>query len=71
MDGTDLTNLAGYKLHYGTGSRSYSQTVTINDPDTTSWVVSLAPGTWYFAITAVNNAGQESAYSGEVSKTVN
>jgi hypothetical protein len=70
-DGTSLTNLAGYKVHYGNASRSYTQTVTISDPATKTWVLSLGPGTWYFAVTAVNSAGEQSAYSGEVSKIVN
>jgi len=72
VDGTALTDLAGYTVHWGTGSRSYSQTAELNGANSTQYQVNdLASGTWYFAVTARNAAGAESAYSGEVSKTVN
>jgi len=32
-DGSPLTNLKGYKIHYGTQSGTYTTTVTVNDPD--------------------------------------
>ena len=39
--------------------------------NTTSWSVSLQSGTmYYFAVTAIDNAGNESAYSNEVTKSI-
>jgi hypothetical protein len=70
-DGTPLTNLAGYDIHYGTAPGSYSQTVTIDNPGIATYVVSnLSPGTYYFSVTAVNAQGTESPLSAAVSTTV-
>lgn len=72
VDGTTLTNLAGYDIHYGTASGKYTQTVAINNPGIATYVVSnLSPGTYYFSVTAVNSQGTESPMSSEVSTTVN
>jgi hypothetical protein len=69
-DGSPITDLAGYKVFWGQSSRSYSQNAPVNGASNTSYDAPLSPGTWYFAVKAVNNANDESAYSGEVSKTV-
>jgi hypothetical protein len=68
VDGS-ATTLSRYNVYWGTSSRNYTQTATVNAP-TTSYTTSLAPGTWYFAISAVDTSGAESARSNEVSKTV-
>jgi hypothetical protein len=71
VDGSTLTNLSGYKIHYGTKSRSYTQTLAVNGAATLQKTVALSgPGTWYFSLTAVDSSGVESAYSGEVSKAI-
>ncbi len=68
-DGTPLTDLAGYKVYYGTASGKYSQSVNAGNV-TTYTVPNLTDGTtYYFATTAYNTAGAESGYSNEVSKT--
>ena len=68
-DGTPLTDLAGYKIYYGTASRSYSQIIDVGNV-TTSTISSLNNGaTYYFAVTAYDALGIESGYSNEVSKT--
>lgn len=70
-DGSALTDLAGYHIYYGTSATALTQTVNISSAATTSYVLqSLASGTWYFAVSAVTNAGIESARSGVVSKTI-
>jgi len=68
-DGTLFTGVAGYKLHFGTASGTYTQ--SINAGNVTSYTISnLAEGTtYYFAVTDYDNAGNESGYSNEVSKT--
>ena len=72
VDGTPLTNLAGYDIHYGTAPGQYTQAITINNPGIATYVVSnLSPGTYYFSISAVNSDGTESAMSSQVSTTVN
>ena len=71
-NGSPLTNLAGYKIHYGTASQDYTQVVAVNNPSLNRYVLdSLPSGTWYFAITAYNSAGIESTLSGEISATLN
>ena len=71
VDGSPLTDLGGFVVYYGNASRDYSQTVDINDATQTELDLVLTPGTWYFAVTAKDLDDNESAYSGEVSKTVN
>jgi hypothetical protein len=70
VDGSTLTNLSGYKIYYGTTSRNYTQSVSVAGASTTQWTLSLAPGTYYFALTAIDAAGGESSKTNEVSKTV-
>ncbi len=70
VDGSALTNLSGYKVYWGTASRSYSQNANITGAGTTTYTTGLSPGTWYFAISALDATGAESAKSNEVSKTV-
>jgi hypothetical protein len=70
-DGTALTNLAGYRIHYGNSPSSFTQRITITNPGITSYVVENLPaGTWYFAATAYDTAGMESDYSNAGSKTI-
>ncbi len=70
-DNTPLTDLAGFKIHYGTSSGNYSEVVDVNSAGVTSYVVeNLGAGTWYFVVTAYNSLGIESAPSEEVSKTI-
>jgi hypothetical protein len=71
-DGTALTNLKGYKLHYGTKSKTYTDSIVINNPGVLSYVVDDLPkGTYYFAMTAFNSAGAESDFSNEITHKVN
>lgn len=71
-DGTPLTNLAGYDIHYGTESGDYTQSIPVNNPGLATYVVdNLTPGTYYFSVSAVNSAGTESPVSSEVALTVN
>jgi hypothetical protein len=70
-DGTALTNLAGYRVYWGTSQGNYTNSTTISNPGLSSYVVEqLTPATWYFALTAVNAAGAESSYSNVASKQV-
>ena len=53
-DGSPLTNLSGYTIHYGNSSSTLNQTVSVTNPSITAYVVeNLAPGTWYFGVKAV------------------
>jgi hypothetical protein len=71
-DGSPLTDLQGYKLHYGKAKQTYTDAIDIKGSGVQSYVVDNLPaGTYYFAVTAVNSAGAESAYSSEVTATLN
>jgi len=70
-DGTQLTNLKGYRIYYGTNSASLSTVLDLPNPGLTSAVVeNLSPATWYFAVKAYNTAGVESMLSNIGSKTI-
>lgn len=70
-DGTPLTDLAGYRIYYGTSASDLNQRVEVGNPTTTRTVVqSLAPGTWFFAISAFTQTGVESSRSQVVSKVI-
>jgi Putative Ig domain len=71
-DGSPLTDLAGYKLYWGTTPGVYPNSVTLTNPGLTSYVVdNLVPGTYQFVATSYNTAGMESAYSNPATRTVN
>ena len=64
------TNVANYKIYYGTTSGSYTQVVSAG-PLTQTTITGLTPGTTYFlAATASDDAGVESLYSNEISFVV-
>jgi hypothetical protein len=68
-DGTLLTDLAGYKVYYGTSSGNYTSSLDIGNVTTYS-VNNLALGTYFFSVTAYDTSKIESSFSNEVSKTI-
>jgi hypothetical protein len=68
-DGTALTDLAGYKLYFGTASATYSAPIDVGNVLTYT-VTGLTGGTYYFAVTAYDSSGNESSFSNEVVRTV-
>jgi hypothetical protein len=70
-DGTQLSDLKGYHILYGSAPGSYPNRITLDNPGLTSYVVSnLSQGTWYFVMTAFDANGAESSQTGAVSKTI-
>lgn len=70
-DGSPLTNLAGYRVRYGTRSGSYSNMVQIDNPHVLNHMLkSLSPSTYYLTVSAYNALNIESSASAEVSKSV-
>jgi hypothetical protein len=67
-DASPGTNvIANYKVYYGVASRTYTNTVSAGTNLTVA-VTNLSRGvTYWFAATAIDNAGLESDYSNEVS----
>jgi hypothetical protein len=62
-------DLAGYKVYTGTASRAYGAPASLGKITSYS-SPTLAPGTYYFAVTAYNSSGAESGFSNEVVTTV-
>jgi hypothetical protein len=63
-DGATLTNLAGYRIYYGTDVAKLTQRIEVDNPGVVTYVIEgLAPATYYFAVTAVDANGAESARS--------
>ena len=70
-DGTALTNLAGYNIYFGTSQGIYPNSVRINNPSISTYVIeSLVPDTYYLVATSFNAQGVESTYSNVAVKTV-
>jgi fibronectin type 3 domain-containing protein len=68
-DANSESNLAGYKVHYGTQSRVYTNFIDVGKTMIYT-VAGLQEGaTYYFAVTAYNVSRLESGYSNEVSST--
>jgi hypothetical protein len=66
-DGSPLDDLAGYTIYIGTASRSYYKTINVPNPGLTSYYIGgLTAGTYYFAVTAYDQVGNESSPSNEV-----
>lgn len=70
-DGSALTNLAGYEVHYGRSANDLAQSVALSNPSLSTYVIeNLTSGTWYFAVLAVNSGGVTSPLSNVASKTI-
>ena len=71
-DGSALTDLAGYRIYWGTTPGSYPNSVSIDNPGLTTYVVDgLVAGTYEFVATTYNTAGVESAFSNPATTVVN
>lgn len=70
VDGTALTDLAGYKVYYGTSELTYDSSLDAGNVSTYT-VTNLTENiTYFFAVTAYDTAGNESNHSNEVKKTI-
>ncbi len=69
-DANTESDLAGYKLHWGTESGVYANTIDVKNVVTFK-VSDLPEGKLFFAATAYDTADNESGYSNEVTVTLN
>jgi hypothetical protein len=66
-DGNPLTNLRGYRIYYGTASKTYDHSIDVGNV-TTYTLIGLTQGsTYYITATAYNTFYKESYFSNEVS----
>jgi hypothetical protein len=60
VDGSPLDDLAGYRIAYGRTADDLDHSIFISNPTQTRYdFATLASGTWYFAVIAVNANGLE------------
>lgn len=60
-DGTPLTDLAGYKIYWGTSPGVYSSSIDVDNAGLAAYQIdNLLPARYYFVATAYNTAGIES-----------
>lgn len=72
LDGSPLTDLAGYRVYISQTmplTKTASPWVAV-DSATTYTFTGLSPGVYYFAVTAMDLFGNESAFSNEASKAI-
>jgi hypothetical protein len=68
VDGSPMTDLAGYRIYYGRTATTLDQIIPVTNAGTTRFVVdNLSPATWFFSMTSVNSEGVESTLSTVVS----
>lgn len=70
-DGTSLSNLAGYRIYWGTAPDALDNMAEVDNPGISSYVIDqLTPATWHFVATAFDANNRESAFSNMASKTI-
>lgn len=73
-DANTEADLAGYKVYFGTASGQYGPPVDVGrtaTPSAPSHAIDFAQdGTYFFAVTAYDTAGNESGFSAEVSRII-
>lgn len=67
LDGTPLTNLAGFRVLYGRSATTLDASAYLENPAARTWTsATLAQGDWYFVVRAFNSTGAESDNSSPV-----
>jgi hypothetical protein len=69
-DGSSYYDRSAYKIYYGLAPSNLDQIIVTGANSTSQVVSGLAPGSWYFGISAISNSHGESALSGIVSLTL-
>lgn len=71
VDGSPLTDLAGYVIRYGRSASALDKSVRIDNAGTTTYVVEdLTEGTWYFSLSSLSSRGAESRPTGFVTTQI-
>lgn len=70
-DGSAYTDPKGFGVFWGTSATALTSTQVLNDPSLRTYTVTgLTAGTWYFAMTAINQANVSSAMTNVASKVL-
>jgi len=68
-DGSALTNLASFSIHWGSAPGALTNIQLVSSPAARSATVNTGPGTWYYGMRALNSAGTQSGLSNIASLT--
>ena len=69
--GLPLSEIAGYRIYYGTEAGNYQNQFEINDGSADqAEIVNVPSGAYYLVMTTIDTAGRESSYSSEVVVTI-
>jgi hypothetical protein len=68
-DPSASSGVIGYKVYKGNAPRVYQNPIVIGNQSTYT-VTGLGTGSWYFAVSAFDAAGNESDFSNEVSRVI-
>ena len=70
-DGTPVTDLAGYRVYYGTSAGDLNRTLSVAGGASIKVVVDgLSPGKYYFAVIAYTSSGIDSGQSNVADQTI-
>lgn len=70
VDGSPANSIAGYKVYWNNTPRDFKQSATIRPETNTEWEPDLPAGTWYVAVSAFDEAGNESELSKPLTLTL-
>lgn len=71
IEGTTLSDLSGYRIHYGTNENALILSVEVQSSGANSFTVQNLPkGTYFFAVRALTATGAESKLSNVISRVV-
>jgi hypothetical protein len=66
-----LSEIGGYRIHYGMTAGAYTNTVNVNDGSLQATTLGgMTPGTYHLVMTTIDTNGLASAYSPELVKVV-
>lgn len=71
IDGATLSDLSGYRIHYGTNANALVRAIELKSSGQNNFTVQNLPaGTYYFAVRAITDSGVESRLSNVISRVV-
>ena len=69
--GLSLSEIAGYRIYYGTEAGNYQNQFVVNDGSAEqAQIVGVPSGAYYLVMTTIDMDGRESSYSSEVVVTI-
>jgi hypothetical protein len=69
-DESSLSNIAGYRIYYGTDPNALDKLIIVDKANTAYVVENLSPAQWHFAVSAYTTEAFESDRSNVVMRTV-